>query len=135
MKTSAEVLPCLFLMSSECFIIINKFVVFATKILILQIMENSVKTLFTDREREIADLMARGLSEKEIAEHLNRSPATANNHTRNMREKLHVNKNTELILAYIADVNHKKFSISEIRQFGVSIILILINICLFNKEI
>lgn len=98
-------------------------------------MENSVKTLFTDREREIADLMARGLSEKENAEHLNISPATVNNHTRNMREKLHVNKNTELILAYIADVNHKKFSISEIRQFGVSIILILINICLFNKEI
>lgn len=98
-------------------------------------MENSEKTLFTDREREIADLMARGLSEKEIAEHLNISPATVNNHTRNMRDKLHVNKNTELILAYIADVNHKKFSISEIRQFGVSIILILINICLFNKEI
>lgn len=51
-----------------------------------------------------------------------------------MREKLHVNKNTELILAYIADVNHKKFSISDIRQFGVSIILILINICLFNSK-
>lgn len=97
-------------------------------------MENSVKTLFTDREREIADLMARGLSEKEIAEHLNISPATVNNHTRNMRDKLHVNKNTELILAYIADMNHKKFSISDIWQFGVSIILILINICLFNSK-
>lgn len=97
-------------------------------------MENSVKTLFTDREREIADLMARGLSEKEIAEHLHISPATVNNHTRNMRDKLHVNKNTELILAYIADMNHKKFSISDIRQFGVSIILILINICLFNSK-
>lgn len=97
-------------------------------------MENSVKTLFTDREREIADLMARGLSGKEIAEHLNISPATVNNHTRNMRDKLYVNKNTELILAYIADMNHKKFSISDIRQFGVSIILILINICLFNSK-
>ena len=99
-------------------------------------MENSVKTSFTGRERQIADLLARGLSEKEIAEELHISPATVNNHTRNMRDKLHVNKNTELILAYIADVNHKKFSIAEIRKFGVSIILILINICLFNgKEI
>lgn len=98
-------------------------------------MENSVKTSFTGRERQIADLLARGLSEKEIAEELHISPATVNNHTRNMRDKLHVNKNTELILAYIADVNQKKFSIAEIRQFGVSIILILINICLFNKEI
>lgn len=98
-------------------------------------MGNSVKTLFSERERQIAGLLARGLSEKEIAEELHISPATVNNHTRNMREKLHVNKNTELILAYIADVNHKKFSISDIRQFGVSIILILINICLFNKEL
>lgn len=98
-------------------------------------MGNSVKTLFTGRERQIADLLARGFSEKEIAEQLCISPATVNNHTRNMREKLHVNKNTELILAYIADVNCKKFSIPEIRKFGVSVILILINICLFNKEI
>lgn len=98
-------------------------------------MGNSVKTLFTGREHQIADLLARGLSEKEIADELCISPSTVNNHTRNMREKLHVNKNTELILAYIADVNCKKFSISEIRKFGVSVILILINICLFNKEI
>lgn len=98
-------------------------------------MGNSVKTLFTGREHQIADLLARGFSEKEIAEQLCISPATVNNHTRNMREKLHVNKNTELILAYIADVNCKKFSITEIRKFGVSVILILINIYLFNKEI
>lgn len=98
-------------------------------------MGNSVKTLFTGREHQIADLLARGLSEKEIADELCISPATVNNHTRNMRDKFHVNKNTELILAYIADVNHKKFSLHEIRKFGVSIILILINICLFNKEI
>lgn len=101
----------------------------------LVFMRNSVKTSFTGRERQIADLLARGFSEKEIAEHLHICPATVNNHTRNMRDKLHVNKNTELILAYIADVNNKKFSISDIRQFGVSIILILINICLFNKEL
>lgn len=101
----------------------------------LVFMRNSVKTSFTGRERQIADLLARGFSEKEIAEHLHISPATVNNHTRNMRDKLHVNKNTELILTYIAEVNCKKFSIAEIRKFGVSIILILINICLFNEEI
>lgn len=100
----------------------------------MQLLENSVKASFTNRERQIADLLARGLSEKEIAEQLNISPATVNNHTRNMRDKFHVNKNTELILAYIADMNHKKFSLHEIRKFGVSIILVLINVCLFNKE-
>lgn len=100
----------------------------------MQLLGNSVKASFTNRERQIADLLARGLSEKEIAEQLCISPATVNNHTRNMREQLHVNKNTELILAYIAYVNHKNFSLHKIRKFGVSIILVLINVCLFNKE-
>lgn len=97
-------------------------------------MENSVKTSFTDREREIADLLARGLSEKEIAGKLNISPATVNNHTRNIREKLGLSKNSEIILAYIAERNKKPFSIRNIREYGISIILVLINICAFNSK-
>lgn len=96
---------------------------------------NSVKTSFTGREREIADLLARGLSEKEIADDLHISPATVNNHTRNIREKFGLNKNTEIMLLYIAERNHKKFSLRRIRESGISIILILLNVCTINEGV
>lgn len=85
------------------------------------------------REKEIAELLARGMSEKEIAEKLFISPATVNNHTRNIREKFGLNKNSEIILLYIAQRNNKKFSIANIREFGISVILVMLNICEFNK--
>ena len=93
---------------------------------------NSVKTL-TPREKQVADLLARGLSEKEIAERLNISPATVNNHTRNIRERFGLNKNSEIILLYIAERNKKKFNIRAIREYGITIILVMINVCLFNR--
>ena len=99
----------------------------------LVIMGNNVNTSFSVREREIADLLARGLSEKEIAEKLFISHATVNNHTRNIRERFGLNKNSEIILLYIAEQNGKKFNIRSIREFGVGIIIVLINICEFNK--
>lgn len=94
---------------------------------------NSVNTSFTKRERQIVDMLSRGLSEKEIADGFNISSATVNNHMRNMREKFGVNKNTELILKYIAYLNNREFSIKKIRECGISVILILLNICGFNK--
>lgn len=93
---------------------------------------NSAKTL-SERERQVADLLARGLSEKEIADKLNISPATVNNHTRNIREKFGLNKNSEIVLLYIAQRNKKKFNIRDIREYGVTIILVMINVCLFSK--
>lgn len=102
---------------------------FVAKLNQQKIMGNSVKTSFTAREAEIADLLARGMSEKEIAEKLNISPATVNNHTRNIREKFGLNKNIEIILIYIAYKNNKKFSLGRIRQMGISIILVLLNVC------
>lgn len=98
-------------------------------------MGNSVNASFSAREREIADLLARGLSEKEIAEKLFISPATVNNHTRNIREKFGLNKNSEIVLLYIAERNGKKFNLKNIREFGIGIILVLINICEINKGI
>lgn len=96
-------------------------------------MDNSVNTSFSKREREIADLLARGLSEKEIAAKLNISPATVNNHTRNIRDKFDLSKNSEIVLLYIAERNKRPFNIKAIREYGISIILVLINVCLFNK--
>lgn len=107
--------------------------IFATKLERLVFMGNSVNASFSAREREIADLLARGLSEKEIAEKLFISPATVNNHTRNIREKFGLNKNSEIVLLYIAERNGKKFCLKNIREFGIGIILVLINICEFNK--
>lgn len=93
---------------------------------------NSVKTL-SPREKQVADLLARGYSEKEIADRLNISSATVNNHTRNIRERFGLNKNSEIILLYIAERNKKKFNIRAIREYGVTIILVMINVCLFNR--
>ena len=72
-------------------------------------MGNSVNASLSAREKEVADLLARGLSEKEIAEKLFISPATVNNHTRNIREKFGLSKNSEIVLLYIAERNGKKF--------------------------
>lgn len=73
--------------------------------------------------------MARGMSEKEIADKLFISHGTINNHTRNIREKIGVNKNTEVILYYIAKQNQRTFSIRDIRRYGVNIILVMLNVC------
>lgn len=90
---------------------------------------NSVKALFTRRETEIADLLSRGLSEKEIAEKLNISSATVNNHTRNIREKFGLSKSSEIILLYISIVKGKPFNIKNIRNYGIGSILIFLNVC------
>lgn len=104
-----------------------------TNVVYIMMMRNSVNTSFTDREYEIAGLLSRGMSEKEIAEKLHISPATVNNHTRNIRAKFGLSKNSEIILAYIAERNKKPFSIRNIREYGINIILVLINICSFNR--
>lgn len=61
----------------------------ATKLLVMKSENNNVKTSLSQRESEIASLLARGFSEKEIADKLCISPATVNNHTRNIRENFH----------------------------------------------
>lgn len=94
---------------------------------------NSVKTSFSEREKQVADLLARGYTEKEIADKLFISPATVNNHTRHIREKFGLKKNSEIIIAYIASLKNKPFSLSDIRKYGISIILVILNICEFNK--
>lgn len=90
---------------------------------------NDVNTPFSPQELKVAELLACGLSEKEIAEELCISPATVNNHTRHIREKNGLTKNTEIILLYIAYIKGKKFSLRDIKERSISIILIFINVC------
>lgn len=92
-------------------------------------MGNDAFTLFSARESEIADLLARGLSEKEIAAKLFISPATVNNHTQNIREKFGLSKNSEIILVYIATKNKKPFNLRTIKELGITTILIMLNVC------
>lgn len=54
----------------------------------------------TARESEILDLLSKGLLYKEIAEQLQVSYNTVNNHVRHIYEKLHVNTRTEAVAIY-----------------------------------
>ncbi|MCA2215330.1 response regulator [Jidongwangia harbinensis] len=59
----------------------------------------------TDREREVATLVARGLSNAEIARHLVISPLTAKTHVNRAMAKLGVRDRAALVVAvYAADV-------------------------------
>lgn len=84
---------------------------------------------FSECEEIVAKLVADGWSEKEIASMLNKSLHTVKNHIRNIKKRNNISKNTELSLLYIAYVNKKKFSIEDIRKYGVNIILVMLNIC------
>lgn len=96
---------------------------------------NNANTSFSEREKEVAELLCEGYTEKEIADKLFISPATVNNHTRHIREKFGLKKNSEIIIAYIAHLKGKPFNLSDIRKYGISIILVMLNICEFNKGI
>ena len=52
----------------------------------------------TDREREVLDLVARGLTNKEIATALNVTENTVRTHLRNILDKLHVHNRTQAAL-------------------------------------
>jgi DNA-binding NarL/FixJ family response regulator len=56
----------------------------------------TMRTVLTSREREILQLLAEGLSAKEIAAHLNLSIKTIETHRRNIMEKLEIHTIAEL---------------------------------------
>ena len=59
--------------------------------------------VLTDREREVLELVARGMSNAEIADHLTISPATAKTHVAHLLTKLDARDRIQLvILAYQA---------------------------------
>ena len=58
------------------------------------------QSALTDREREVIDLLARGLLYKEVADRLNLSFETIRSHVKRIYEKLHAHSRTEAILKY-----------------------------------
>jgi DNA-binding NarL/FixJ family response regulator len=55
----------------------------------------------TEREQEVLDLLAEGLSNKEIAARLTLSEGTIKNHVSNILSKLHANDRTQAVLTAI----------------------------------
>jgi DNA-binding NarL/FixJ family response regulator len=53
----------------------------------------------TDREREVLTLIARGLANPEIAEHLHLSPATVKTHIGHLLAKLDARDRAQLVIA------------------------------------
>ncbi len=64
------------------------------------VTEKNPKVLFTKREREIIDLLAKGLNSEKIGEKLFISRETVNTHRRNILEKSGV-KNSTALMAYV----------------------------------
>lgn len=94
---------------------------------------NSKNLPFSPAELSVVEQLARGLSEKEIADKLNLSYHTVNNHLRNIRERHELQKNTEIIILYASYLSKKKFSFKEIKELGLSILFVTINVCDYTQ--
>lgn len=90
---------------------------------------NRVKPSISKRELEIIEELSHGLTEKEIGEKLYISPKTVNNHLDRIRKKIGVTKNIEIVAYYIANLRGKKFDLKLLREYGISIFILFINVC------
>ena len=61
-------------------------------------LDDRVLAVLTDREREVLALVGRGLSNKDIAERLYMSPATAKTHVVRTMSKLHARDRAQLVV-------------------------------------
>ncbi len=61
----------------------------------------------SQRETAVAQLIAEGLANKEIADRLGISTETVRGHLKNIYEKLHVRSRTEAAVKYLDQVRHK----------------------------
>lgn len=63
--------------------------------------KNESVQMLTEREKEILNLLAMGLMNKEVADKLSISTATVRTHIQHMYEKLHVNTRVEAVNMYL----------------------------------
>lgn len=95
-------------------------------------METDVNTenaLLSDREMEVIRCLSKGRSEKEIADELFISHKTVRKHIENIKRKLGVSKNTEILAYYVAELREKEFSLKKLREYGIAAFLIFIHVC------
>lgn len=96
-------------------------------------LHNDVNTPFSPAELSVVEQLARGYSEKEIASKLCLSQHTINNHLRNVRAKHGLQKNTEVVLLYLTYLSKKKCSFKDLKEFGLAILFVVINICDYTQ--
>ena len=72
-------------------------------------------------EREVALALCRGLTDKEVAEHLFRSYHTVRTQKKAIYRKVGVTKDTELMAAMICERKRIRFSLSRLREKGVAL--------------
>lgn len=90
---------------------------------------NGDKTTISNRENEIIEELSHGLSKKEIGEKLFISPKTVDRHIDNIKKKIGVSKNIEIVAYYIATLRGKKFDLKLLREYGISIFILFLNVC------
>lgn len=94
---------------------------------------NVEKTPISNRENQIIEKLSHGLSEKEIGEKLFISPKTVDRHIDNIKKKIGVTKNIEIVAYYIATLRGKKFDLKLLREYGISIFILFLNVCTLNE--
>lgn len=89
----------------------------------------------SNKEEIILEEISKLKQEKEIANDLHLSPLTVNTHISNIKRKIKdvngitVTRREELLAFLICKNNNKIFDLKQIKQKGISIILVLINLC------
>lgn len=90
---------------------------------------NRGKYSISKRENEIIKNLSHGLSEKEIGEKLFISPKTVDRHIDNIKKKIGVSKNIEVVAYYIATLRGKKFDLKLLREYGISVFILFVHVC------
>ena len=90
---------------------------------------------FSASELRVVEQLARGLSEKEIANVLHLSIYTVKNHLRNICERNHIQKNTEIIILYAVSLSKRVTSVREVKELGFSILFMFLNVCGYTQII
>lgn len=86
----------------------------------------NVLAKLTNREIEIAELFAWGASKKEVANHLNVSERTIENHARNIYEKTGCGKVNELSAWWFCTKFNISFDLSPLKRMVFSLVFLAI---------
>ena len=75
----------------------------------------------TDREHYVAEQYFKGLTDKEVADQLQRSEWTIKAQKRDIYRKLGISKDTELLLFLLCEKLKMNFDLKEIRKHGLEL--------------
>ena len=82
--------------------------------------------VLTKRETQIAELFAWGAAKKEVADHLNISECTVNNHAINIYEKIGCGKVNELSAWWFCTKFNISFDLSPLKRKAASTVIMLL---------